>query len=278
MKHAITLPPNSHTPEEAGYFGRQAWDPSSANISTEPAPPKDLESYRGKLVYIVQNVNTTEPNLDLEPGVLIGIGDGLKPHCLVEFPCSDINTHKHMETCRTWVDKELVRPGGSIMEGVVGDAILRTGGTGAENHLPVRLVALSTIGLSLLRSPKSNTFAWFWTPKPTLQLDGSLSFTNRPLDISQRIQRIAASKKTTTNVFMPEHEETADLEYLLGRESRNPRYRQPHSVEDFILPCQITLDDVTGIRLRVPTFTGISNNPDVERIKGFLAGAALASG
>ena len=254
------------------------WDHPSVEVPTEFAPPTDLKTLKGQVVYAVRNISTTEPNPDLEPGILVGIsGNSLKGHCLIEMPCEDLKNHSHVKTCRVWVDKELVRPAGSVMEDVIGEAILRVEGAAADNHRGVEFAAVTTMGVSLLKSPLSGIWAWYFPPKPTRQLDGSVRFTNRPLDLSPRILRIADSEKSTsTNVFTEEHP-TLDAFYL-RREARALRHKRPESVEDFLLSSAMTVCDVTGIRLRVEPFTYISDNPHTELINRFLAGGALASG
>jgi hypothetical protein len=274
----LTLPPNAHTPEEADYFVHLTSDHPSAAISTEFAHPTDLQTLKGQVVYAIKNINTTDPNPDLEPGILVGISSGsLKRHCLIEMPCEDPQTHSHVKTCRVWVDQELVRPLGTVMEDIVGEAILRVEGSARDNHRGIEFAAVTSMGASLLKSPLSGIWAWYFPPKPTRQLDGSVRFTNRPLDLNPRILRIADSETSpSTNGFTEEHR-TLDALYL-RREARELRLKRPESVEDFLLSSAMTVCDITGIRLRVEPFTCISDNPHTELITRFLAGGAIASG
>ena len=258
------------------------WDQPSVEVPTEFAPPTDLQTLKGQVVYAVRNINSTEPDPNLEPGILIGIsGNSLKSHCLIELPCENPSSHSHAKTCRVWVDREVVRSAGTPLQGVVGAAILRTEGHATESHRSVDFACITSLGVTLLKSPKSLTWGWYFPPKPTRQLDGSIHFTNRPLDQGPRTSRIVDSmtKQSTVNTstFLPEHEDVLHLE-TLTREARRFRHGQLASIEDFLLSSEVSLCDVTGIHLMVEPFSCISDSSHTELINRFLAGGALASG
>ena len=279
MKHVDIVPKPHSTERLDPFIGHLTWGDAPAGILTESPHVTDLKTLKGQVVYAIRNLNSTDPNPDVEPGALVGIGSGsLKDHALLENPCEDPSTHSHAKTCRVWVDAELVRPAGTIMEGVIGEAILRVEGATPDNHRGVEFAAMTTMGVSLLKSPLSGTWAWYFPPKPSFLLDGSVRFTNRPSDVSPRILRIADSEKstTTTNIFTEEHP-TVDP-YYLRREARGLRHRRPESVEDLLLSSAVTVCDVSGVRLRVEPATCISDNPHTRLISRFLAGGAIASG
>lgn len=280
MKHVDIVPKPHSTELLDPFIGHLTWgDAPAAGILTESPDVTDLESLKGQVVYATRTINSTEPNPELEPGILVGISGN--SHVLLEMPCEDPSTHSHAKTCRVWVDAELVRPAGTIMEGVIGAAILRTEGHTTENHRSVDFACITSLGVTLLKSPKSLTWGWYFPPKPTRQLDGSIHFTNRPLDQGPRTSRIVDSmtKQSTVNTstFLPEYEDVLHLE-TLTREARRFRHGQLASIEDFLLSSEVTLCDVTGIHLMVEPFSCISDSSHTELINRFLTGGALASG
>ena len=127
----------------------------------------------GSLVYVAEGPHTDRPDMHFQPGRLHSLRTSetagpLEEHAVILSPCRQVGEEHHLAHelhCKRTYNADLIRPGGEIIEGARGKAIIQYS---YGRHEKIDVVALSDKGLVLLNvDPVKNRYEWRFPTDPS---------------------------------------------------------------------------------------------------------------
>lgn len=131
----------------------------------------------GSLVYVAEDKNTDRPDMRFQPGRLHSIRTSetsgpLEAHAVIISPCREAGEEHqlaHQTHCQRPYNADLIRPGGEIITGARGKAIIQYS---YGRHESKFFVAISDKGLVLLNvDPMKNRYEWRFPTDPSTGRD-----------------------------------------------------------------------------------------------------------
>jgi hypothetical protein len=129
------------------------------------------------LVYVSEGKHTDRPDMRFQPGRLHSLRTSetagpLEAHAVIISPCREAGEEHqlaHQMHCKRTYNADLIRPGGEIIVGARGKAIIQYS---YGRHETLELVALSSKGLVLLNvDPVKNRYEWRFPTDPSTGQD-----------------------------------------------------------------------------------------------------------
>ena len=123
---------------------------------------QSLSALLGSVVYVATDAYSNCPQLEYLPAVLTSIDNTLEKHCELSQICDPSHEHDH-DSCRVYVDKDLVRAGGSLVsdeELAARKLIIKIGDR--DTHYKVKPILMTEKGISLV---DASSITGIQTPK-----------------------------------------------------------------------------------------------------------------